>query len=76
MPFFWQRYAKMARKRNHLKTVTMTISTTPPILEHLEKLVTTGLYGKNPAEAAERLVARSLEDLLQNGSLPKSKRRR
>jgi hypothetical protein len=68
--------AKMARKRNHLKTVTLTISTTPPVMGHLEKLVATGLYGKNPAEAAERLVARSIEDLLQNGTLPKLRRPR
>lgn len=64
----------MARKRNRLKTVTLTISTTPPIVEHLARLVATGLYGKNPAEAAERLVARSIEDLVQNRTLPKSKR--
>lgn len=66
----------MARKRNRLKTVTLTISTTPPIMEHLGKLVSTGLYGKNPAEAAERLVARSIEDLLQNATLRKLKRPR
>jgi len=34
---------------------------------HLTRLVGTGLYGKNTAEAVERLVARRLEDLLQDG---------
>lgn len=66
----------MARKPNNLETVTMTISTTPPIMGRLKDLVSTGLYGKNPAEAAERLVARSIEDLLQNGTLAKLKRSR
>ncbi len=66
----------MARKRNRLKTVLLTISTTPRIEEYLSQLVATGLYGKNPAEAAERLVARSLERLLQDGTVPQLKRLR
>ena len=66
----------MGRKPNNLETVIMTISTTPPIMERLAVLVSTGLYGKNPAEAAERLVARSIEDLLQNGTLTKLRRSR
>jgi hypothetical protein len=35
----------------------------------LERLVLTGFYGKNPAEAAERLLARSIEALMKNGTL-------
>ncbi len=66
----------MARKRNHLKTVTLTISTTPPIEKYLSELVATGLYGKNPAEAAERLVAGSLERLLKEGTVIPLKRSR
>lgn len=61
----------MARGPNSLKTVTVTISTTPHIKEYLRKLVMTGLYGKNEAEAAERLVARGIERLIGEGALKK-----
>lgn len=60
----------MAKSRNLLETVTLTLSTTRPIIERLERLVMTGLYGKNPAEAAERLLARALESRERDGSLP------
>lgn len=61
----------MARKPNNLKTVQITISTTQPIIKYLKKLVSTGLFGKNPAEAAERLVAASIERLIHDGTLSK-----
>ena len=66
----------MARKPNDLKTKTVTISTTPPVLKYLSILVSTGLYGKNPAEVAERLVAGSLDRLLKDGTLTPLKRSR
>ena len=37
----------------------------------LERLVESGLYGKNPAEAAERLVALGIEDLIRRDLLPR-----
>jgi hypothetical protein len=36
---------------------------------YLEELVGSGLYGKNPAEAAERLIALGIEDLIRQGTL-------
>ena len=66
----WQKNGKrMARHPNDLKTVTVTISTTPAVMAFLAQLVATGLYGKNPAEAAERLVSRGLEHLVREGIL-------
>jgi hypothetical protein len=59
----------MARRPNNIKTVTVTISTTPPVEAYLLKLVSSGLYGKNPADAAERLVARGIEALIRQGHL-------
>jgi hypothetical protein len=59
----------MARSANHIPTVVVTISTTPPVKKLLDKLVATGLYGKNPADAAERLIARELEHLINDGVL-------
>jgi len=63
----------MARKPNSVTTVTITISTTEGIQQYLEDLVSGGLFGKNPAEAAERLVARGLENLLRDGTLSRRK---
>ena len=63
----------MARKPNSVTTVTVTISTTEGILDYLEDLVSGGLFGKNPAEAAERLVATGLESLLRDGTLNRRK---
>jgi hypothetical protein len=63
----------MARRPNSVVTVTITISTTERVQQHLEDLVSGGLFGKNPAEAAERLVARGLENLLREGTLNRGK---
>lgn len=59
----------MAKSKNTIGTVKITISTTSTVQRFLDRLVLTGLYGKNPADAAERLLARSLEALVKDGSL-------
>jgi len=59
----------MAKPNNTIGTVKITISTTRPVQTLLEKLVLTGFYGKNPAEAAERLLARGIESLAKDGTL-------
>jgi len=66
----------MPRSPNHLPTVTITVSTTPQIQNYLVRLVSTGLFGKNAAEAAERLIARSVERLTRDGTLPRPRSRR
>jgi len=65
----------MARKRNQVATVSITISTTPAVAAYLDDLVQTGLYGKTPSEAAERLVSRGLERLIHEGKLGTGRRR-
>ena len=59
----------MPRPKNQLETVSITLSTTRPVVDYLERLVESGLYGKNPAEAAERLVALGIEDLIRRDLL-------
>lgn len=59
----------MPKSPNTIDTVKITISTTRPVQMLLERLVLTGLYGKNPAEAAERLLARSLEAFTKEGPM-------
>lgn len=63
----------MPRTPNKVKTVTITVSTTPPVYDYLESLVDTGLFGKNPAEAAERLISRGIEQHMAEGTLIKSR---
>ena len=50
----------MPRNPNRIKTVPMRLSTTEAIYGYLELLVCSGVYGKNPAEAAEQLIARNI----------------
>jgi len=64
----------MARKRNRIPTKTFTVATTPQVFDYLGQLVDTGLYGKTEADAAERLLTRSLDDFL--GAKRVSQRRR
>jgi hypothetical protein len=59
----------MPRKENSLPTSTTRISTNPVIRGYLEELVLTGLYGKNVAEAAERLITQELRRLIESGVL-------
>jgi hypothetical protein len=59
----------MPRTANPIDTETFKISTTPPVVEHLRRLVKTGLYGKNSSEAAERLIAQGIERLIKDGVL-------
>lgn len=61
----------MPKARNILDTEQFTISTTPQITAYLEQLVLTGFYGKNYAEAAERLVADALRGFVETGRLRK-----
>jgi Arc/MetJ-type ribon-helix-helix transcriptional regulator len=63
----------MARSKNQIETVQLTISATPQMVEFLRQLTSTGLFGKNPAEAAERLLARALEERLRAGEFTKQK---
>lgn len=63
----------MARRQNHHKSVQVTLALTPGIRIYLSDLVATHLYGKNPAEAAGRLVEKQIESLVEKGTLKKRK---
>lgn len=63
----------MARQRNDLPTQELRVSTTPQVIELLRSLVTTGLYGKNPAEATERILAEKLRELIAEGAVKPKK---
>ena len=66
----------MAKPVNTVRTVTITLSTTEVVRDHLDRLASTGFYGKNPADAAERLLARVLEEMAKEGRLKGGQRKR
>jgi hypothetical protein len=59
----------MPKPPNNMGTVQITISTTRPVQRYLEELVMSGFYGKNPADAAERLLSQGIKALVKNGTL-------
>ena len=62
----------MGRNATPVKTVPIKITTTAVLAKYLDALVDSGLYGKSRTEAAERLVAKGVEALIQEGTLLKA----
>lgn len=60
----------MAKTKNLVPTAIVTLSTTTIVEDRLERLVYTGYYGKNAAEAAERIVSQTLNSLEDQGKIP------
>jgi hypothetical protein len=61
----------MARPENTQESVEIRMTTTPLVKRYLQQLVDTGTWGKNVTEAAERVVGRALDDMLERGKLHK-----
>jgi hypothetical protein len=59
----------MARAKNLLKTEEITLSLNTQTVWHLERLVETGLYGNNPAEAAKVVIYDHCKLLIAQGKL-------
>lgn len=62
----------MPKGQNLVATEQITLSTTPHVVKYLEQLVATGLYGKNVAEAAERLLTASIEKMISEQKLARA----
>ncbi|MCP5540214.1 MAG: hypothetical protein H7A53_09690 [Akkermansiaceae bacterium] len=60
----------MARPKNTLDTIQVTISTTPQVKDLLERLTETGFYGKNAADTAHALLKEKLRELLEKNVIP------
>lgn len=58
----------MARQKNSVETVQITISVTEKVRDQLELLTTTGYYGKNAAETANTLIAERIRQLVESTS--------
>jgi hypothetical protein len=59
----------VAKQKNSVGSKKITLSTTAAVHAYLEELVLGGLHGKNPAEAAERLLTLKLGELVDSGKL-------
>ncbi|CAN5412122.1 hypothetical protein BH23VER1_BH23VER1_17790 [soil metagenome] len=62
----------MARPKNNVESVQVTISATKKVRAYLELLTEDGLHGKNVAETAYILVTERIKDLVRSGHLPSS----
>lgn len=49
--------------------IKVTFVTTAQVGIYLDRAVATGLYGMTRSEAAERMVAAFIEDLIQNATI-------
>ncbi len=68
------------RKKNAIPTTKLPLSTTAAVLADLQRLVTTGYFGKTPTEAAElilrerlRVMRRDEPDLFLKRAQPTAK---
>ncbi len=59
----------MPREPNLMESVQITLSTTTLVRSYLEDLVRRGTYGKNVAEAAERLVSLMITQKVADGEI-------
>jgi hypothetical protein len=59
----------MAKSKNSIETVRLTLATTPGVVTYLERLSRTHLYGKNAAETAEQIVRQEIARLVKSGEL-------
>ncbi len=68
--------ARGGRQKNVIPTEKLTLSTTAPVIDHLKRLVATGYFGKNEAQAAEQILREGLRVLMEKPPrvLPKGRR--
>jgi hypothetical protein len=61
----------MAREKNKIESIQITLSVTEPIRDMLENLALSGFYGKNAADTACILLRERLRELQDKaGSIP------
>jgi len=58
----------MARQKNSVETVQITVSVTEQVKEQLERLTTSGLFGKNAAETANMFITERIREIVERQS--------
>ena len=70
MAFKCHSFPKMAREKNKIESIQITLSVTEPIREMLESLSLSGFYGKNAADTAGLLLREKLRELNPLAGMP------
>ena len=58
----------MARQKNVIESVQLTVSVSEAVRDQLEEVTKTGLFGKNAAETANFFITEKLRDLWEKQS--------
>jgi hypothetical protein len=58
----------MARQKNAISSVQLTLSVTERVREHLDRMTDTGMFGKNAAETANLLLIDAIRRYIEKGS--------
>ena len=58
----------MARQKNAISSVQLTVSVTERVREHLDRMTETGMFGKNAAETANLLLIDSIRRYIEKSS--------
>lgn len=58
----------MARQKNAISSVQLTLSVTERVREHLERMTESGMFGKNAAETANLLLIDSIRRYIEKDS--------
>lgn len=61
----------MARPKKKIDSVKVTITTSPRVIDFLEALLKTEVYGTTVSEVAEQLIKRAMEESLISGKIHK-----
>jgi len=60
----------VARQKNSVETIQITLSVTPTIRDFLDQLSQSGFYGKNSAETAAELLKAKLREISTQPGTP------
>ena len=63
----------MGRPKKKTESVQVTMTMSPKLRDHLEKLTDSGLYGSSVADTARDLVAQRIRELLDEADILKDK---
>ena len=58
----------MARQKNSVESVQITVSVTEQVKEQLERLTSSGLFGKNAAETANMFITERIREIVEKQS--------
>ena len=58
----------MARQKNSVESVQITVSVTEQVKEQLERLTSSGLFGKNAADTANMFITERIRDIVERES--------